>query len=136
MKLLVFCSIAIFSMATAFASEEKIYRSWNGDINMTILGEQISERIGEDVQVTAMRSVYNPFDMYDYIFGDKYINYFVFLTINKVHKVKCDFVLIRNDNRIMIHRCESKTAEVDIPGFFSSESLGMTPFLNQKEVFN
>lgn len=137
-KMLIFAMtlFAVFNANSSESADQRVYKAWQGNIQISELENVISENLKANVKFSSMRWTYNPAAYAAYLVFGGYAAYVINFKINGLHDVVCDFTMILDENRSMITDCSSKTAAVDFIGFIKNSEIGLPPFEGYKERFN
>ncbi len=111
MKNFLVLSLSLIISSTSFADSERIFSSYYGDIDLNVLEEIMSESANVEIENLSMSRSYNPLIILFLNSVTNFREFYIDFTVGE-HKFECDFVFIKDENKIMISRCFSETADL------------------------
>lgn len=124
MKKIILAMSLLFSVAGQ-ADFTKEFKMYHGTINLESLGNLMGKMLDADVSKVRVRRINKAYQRAIINTISNHRRFFVTFNINNAHNVACDFTLYKNDNQILIHNCESKTADVIFSDFIQVTDIGL-----------
>lgn len=123
------------SAATALANPQvatRTYRSAQGKINVDVLEQTLTQRVGTAVSVTNIRWTHNPLAYGAYVVSAieanphaEYVIEFNAGVARDSEPVVCDFSVLPKTKQALVYNCQSESGTISVPGFISFEQMGM-----------